>query len=55
MERGCLLIKTIELPTHSTKRLVEGGKLCTIVFLRLFMKILVHAIYHVERQVKGFS
>ena len=40
MERGYLLVKRlIKLPTRFTRRLLQGSMLCTIVFVRSFIKM----------------
>ena len=52
---GCLLVKVIELPTRFARRFLQGSMLCTIVFMRLFIRILCDVMYRVERQILKFS
>ena len=48
MERGNLLLKTIELPMHFTQRPLQNGILCTVVIvILLFIIILSDIIFQI--------
>ena len=51
MERGYLLVKMIKLPMHFTGRLLQSTMLCTIVFGRLLIRILLDTMYRVEHHI----
>ena len=51
MEREYFLAKTTELPTCFARRLFQGSMLCTIVLVRLPVRISFEVMYCVERQI----
>ena len=55
MERGNLLVKTIEVPMHFARRLLQGKILCAMVtVIFLFTTALFDVIFRILRQKLGF-
>lgn len=50
MERGNLLVKMIELPTHFAQWLLQGSKLCRIVIM-ILISLFIITIFDIEFQI----